>query len=103
MATPSPIQDWTLFSLKRVRLKCISAILWMEADHLPQDLELSSAGGEEGGMDSFLCSQVCHGPLNSCSKKSKSSVIDHKQLKVTPSSLVYVLCRMDNRQNAEYC
>ena len=53
MATPSPIQDWTLFSLKRVRLKCISAILWMEADHLPQDLELSSAGGRREGWTHF--------------------------------------------------
>ena len=40
-------------------------------------------------MDSFLCSQVCHGLPNSCPRKSKS-----KQLKAMPASLVYVLCIM---------
>ena len=69
----------------------------MEPDHLPKDLELSPAAAEEGGMNSFLYRQVCHGLPNSCPKKSKSGVIDHKHLKVTHASLVYVLRGVHNR------
>ena len=55
--------------------------------NLPQDLEPRLA--EEGRLDSFLCSKVCHCLLNSCPEKSKSGVIDHKQLKVMHTSPDY--------------
>ena len=60
----------------------------IEAEHLPQDLELSSAAAAEG-LISLQPSMPRSTQLLPKENKSK-----HKQLKAMPASLVYVSCIM---------